>query len=100
MRELAALPGNIRYSANSPGHTISIFFSDGQGGVFYKSVPLAGAPTDITVSADGHWLAVIFTAADGAHIGVFSIDDRGDLTPVATSTPAGVSAFDGVAFSE
>ena len=28
----------------------SIFLTDGQGGVFYKSVPLPGAPSDITVS--------------------------------------------------
>jgi hypothetical protein len=97
---LAKGRGNIWYSGNSPGHSISIFFSDSQGGVFYKSVPLAGAPTDITVSADGLWLAVIFTAADGAHIGVFSIDSYGDLTPAATSLPVGISAFDGVAFSQ
>jgi hypothetical protein len=45
-------PGNIWYTGNSPGHAISIFLSDSQGGVFYKSVPLAGVPTDITVSAD------------------------------------------------
>jgi hypothetical protein len=97
---LAKGAGNIWYSGNSPAHAISIFFSDGKGGVFYKSVPLAGAPTDITVSADGLWLAVIFTAADGAHIGVFSIDSQGDLTPVVTSMPVGISAFDGVAFSQ
>ena len=37
-------PGSAWYTGNSPGHAISIFFSDGRGGVFYKSVPLAGAP--------------------------------------------------------
>ena len=36
-------PGSIWYTGNSPGHAISIFFSDGQGGAFYKSVPLARA---------------------------------------------------------
>jgi hypothetical protein len=97
---LAKGAGNIWYSGNSPGHAISIFFSDSQGGVFYKSVSLAGAPTDITVSADRRWLAVIFTEADGAHIAVFSIDYYGDLTPVATTMPVGISAFDGVAFSQ
>jgi hypothetical protein len=42
-------PGNLWYTANSPGHAISIFLTDGQGGVFYKSIPLPGGPTDITV---------------------------------------------------
>jgi hypothetical protein len=97
---LAKGPGNLWYSGNSPGKAISIFFSDGQGGVFYKSVPLPGSPTDITVSADKQWLAVIYTASDGAHVAVFSIDANGDLTPVATSAAVGVSAFDGVAFSQ
>jgi len=35
-------PGNIWYTANSPGEAISIFLTDGQGGVFYKSIPLPG----------------------------------------------------------
>jgi len=97
---LAKGSGNIWYSGNSPGQAISIFFSDSQGGTFYKSVPLPGTPTDITVSADGHWLGVIYTASDGGHIAVFSIDSYGDLAPVATSSAVGVSAFDGVAFSQ
>ena len=97
---LAKGAGNIWYSGNSPGKAISIFFSDGQGGAFYKSVPLPGSPTDITVSADKHWLAVIYTASDGGHVAVFSIDSYGDLTPAATSAAAGVAAFDGVAFSQ
>jgi len=97
---LAKGAGNIWYSGNSPGQAISIFFSDARGGVFYKSVPLPGAPTDITVSADGNWLAVIYTAADGAHVAVFSIDAYGDLTLAATSPAVGVPAFDGVAFSQ
>jgi hypothetical protein len=97
---LAKGSGNIWYSGNSPGQAISIFFSNSQGGVFYKSVLLPGAPTDITVSADGQWLAVIYTASDGGHIAVFSIDSYGDLTPAATSAAVGVSAFDGVAFSQ
>ena len=90
------------YSGNSPDKAISIFFSDGQGGAFYKSVPLAGVPTDITVSDDGKLLAVIFAAADGSggHIAVFSIDAYGDLSPVATSETVGVMSFNGVAISQ
>jgi len=49
--------------------------------VFYKSVSLQGAPTDITVSADRKWLAAIFTASDAGHVALFSIDSFGDLTP-------------------
>lgn len=97
---LAKGRGNIWYSGNSPGAAISIFFSDGQSGVFYKSVALPGSPTDITVSRDRKWLAVIYTAGDGGHIAVFSIDRYGDLTPVAKSGPVGVPAFNGVAISE
>lgn len=96
---LAKGAGNIWYSGNSPGKAISIFFSDGQGGVFYKSVALPGSPTDITVSGDGNWLAVIYTATDGGHVALFSIDANGDLTMVATSPAVGVAAFDGVAIS-
>ena len=92
--------GNIWYTGNSPGQAISIFFSDSQGGVFYKSVPLPGSPTDITVSHDGRWLAVIYSADGNAYVAVFSIDRYGDLTQVATSSAAGVAAFSGVAFSE
>jgi hypothetical protein len=93
-------PGNVWYTGNSPGQAISIFFSDGQGGVFYKSVSLPGAPTDITVSADKKLLAVIYSAANNAYVAVFSIDGYGDLTPVATSSPMGVAAFSGVAISQ
>ena len=99
---LAKGPGNIWYSGNSPGQAISIFFSDSQGGVFYKSMPVPGVPTDVTVSADNKWLAVIYTAAaDGlARVGVFAIDAFGDLSPAATSGPVGnVTTFNGVAFS-
>jgi len=92
--------GNVWYTANSPGHAISIFFSDDAGGVFYKSVALAGAPTDITVSHDAHRLAVIYAAGDGAHVAVFSIDAHGALTPLATSAPIGVATFNGVAISD
>jgi hypothetical protein len=92
--------GNIWYTGNSPGDAISIFFSDGQGGVFYKSVPLPGSPTDITVSPDGNWLAVIYSAGNEAFVAVFSIDGHGDLTPVATSSPIGVASFNGVAISQ
>ncbi len=99
---LAKGPGNIWYSGNSPAQAISIFFSDGQGGTFYKSVPVAGTPTDVSVSHDGRWLAVIFTAADGSggRIAVFSIDHFGDLTLTATSDPVGFASFNGVAFSQ
>ena len=92
--------GNIWYTGNSPGQAISIFFSDSQGGVFYKSLPLPGSPTDITVSPDGNWLAVIYSAGGNASVAVFSIDSYGDLTQVATSSAPGVAAFSGVAFSE
>jgi hypothetical protein len=97
---LAKGPGNVWYMGNSPGEAISIFFSDAQGGVFYKSVSLPGVPTDITVSRDKKLLAVIYTAANNGYIAVFSIDRYGDLTPLATSSPIGVAAFNGVAISE
>jgi hypothetical protein len=93
-------PGNIWYTGNSPGHAISIFFSDSQGGEFYKSVPLPGSPTDITVSHDRKWLAVIYSAGGNAYVAVFSIDRYGDLTQVARSSATGAAAFSGVAFSE
>lgn len=93
-------PGNVWYTGNSPGRAISIFFSDAKGGVFYKSVPLPGVPTDITVSKDRKWLAVIYSANGSGYVAVFSIDAYGDLTPEATSSPIGVSTFSGVAISE
>ncbi len=93
-------PGNIWYTGNSPGQAISIFFSDGQGGVFYKSVPLPGSPTDLTVSADDKWLAVIYSAGSNAYVAVFAIDGHGDLTPEATSSAIGVASFNGVAISQ
>jgi hypothetical protein len=93
-------PGNVWYTANSPGHAISIFLTDGQGGVFYKSIALPGAPTDITVAADKKWLAVIYSAGGSAYAAVFGIDAYGDLTPAATSSPVGVAGFSGVAISE
>jgi hypothetical protein len=99
---LAKGPGNIWYSGNSPGQAISIFFTDGQGGKFFRSISLPGTPTDVTVSRDKKWLAVIYTASDGsgARVSVFSIDHYGDLTLAATSTPIGVSSFSGVAISQ
>jgi hypothetical protein len=93
-------PGSVWYTGNSPGLAISIFFTDGAGGVFYKSIALPGSPTDITVSRDKRWLAVIYTAGGAGHVAVFAIDRYGDLSPVATSSPIGVSAFSGVAFSQ
>jgi len=97
---LAKGPGNVWYSGNSPASAISIFFSDGKGGAFYKSTPLPGVPTDITVSPDGNWLAVIYTAADGAHIALYAIDAYGDLTSAAVTPAIGVASFNGVAFSQ
>jgi hypothetical protein len=93
-------PGNIWYTGNSPGHAISIFFSDSQGGVFYKSVSLPGAPTDITVSQDGKLLAVIYSTGGSGYVTVFAIDSYGDLTALATSDPVGVAGFNGVAISQ
>jgi hypothetical protein len=94
--------GNIWYTGNSPDHAISIFFSDSKGGAFYKSVPLQvmGAPTDITVSPDHKWLAVIYTYDGEGYIAVYSIDRYGDLTYVATSTYSLPNTIHGVAFSE
>lgn len=93
-------PNSIWYTANSPGQAISIFFSDDKGGAFYKSVALPGTPTDITVSPDQNWLAVIYSAAGAAHIAVFSIDNHGDLTLAATSPAIGAAHFSGVAISQ
>ena len=93
-------PGNLWYTGNSPGQAISIFFTDDHGGVFYKSIPLPGTPTDITVSRDKKWLAVIYTASNNGYIAVFSIDSFGELTPVATSSPIGATSISGVAISE
>lgn len=93
-------PSSIWYTANSPGQAISIFFSDDKGGAFYKSVPVPGTPTDITVSPDQNWLAVIYTAAGAAHLAVFSINNYGDLALVATSPTIGAAQFSGVAISQ
>ena len=93
-------PNSVWYAGNSPGKAISIFFTDGGGGVFYKSVPLPGSPTDITVSRDRKWLAVIYSVSTEAFVAVFSIDSYGDLTPAAISSPLGVASFSGVAISE
>lgn len=93
-------PHSIWYTANSPGHAVSIFFSDDKGGAFYKSVPLPGSPTDITVSPDQNWLAVIYSAGGAAHVAVFSIDIFGDLTLAATSPAVGAAQFSGVAISQ
>jgi hypothetical protein len=93
-------PGSVWYTGNAPGDAISIFFTDDQGGVFYKSVPLPGSPTDVAVSRDRKWLAVIYTASGEGYVAVFSVSPHGDLTPVGTSNSIGVPAFNGVTFSE
>ena len=93
-------PGSVWYTGNSPGHAISVFFSDAQGGVFYKSVPVPGVPTDLAVSRDGKWLAVIYTAGGNAYVAVFAVDAYGDLKQVVTSESIGVASFNGVAISE
>ncbi len=96
-------PGSVWYTGNSPASAISIFFSDGQGGKFYKSVPLQvlGTPTDITVSSDGKWLAVIYTYEGQGYVAVYSIDTYGDLTYVATSPSIGLPiTISGVAISQ
>jgi hypothetical protein len=93
-------PGSVWYTGNSPGKAISIFFTDGQGGIFYKSLLLPGSPSDITVSPDRKWLAVIYTVSTDAFVAVYSIDSYGDLAPVATSSAVSGVTFSGVAFSE
>jgi hypothetical protein len=93
-------PKSVWYTGNTPGQAISIFFSDDQGGAFYKSVSLPGGPTDVAVSPDEKWLAVIYTAGGQAYVRVFSIDGYGNLTVAATSPAIGVASFSGVAFSE
>jgi 6-phosphogluconolactonase (cycloisomerase 2 family) len=68
--------------------------------VFYKSIPLPGSPSDITVSPDHKWLAVIYAVGTDAFVAVFSIDSYGDLTLAASSSAIGVASFSGVAISE
>jgi hypothetical protein len=97
---LAKGPGNVWYAGNSPGAAISIFFSDSQGGVFYKQIALPGSPTDVTVSHDRKWLAIIYSASGEAYVAVYAIDAFGGLTYVATSPSISVAAFSGVAFSQ
>jgi hypothetical protein len=77
-----------------------VVHSDSHGGVLYKSLPLPGVPTDVTVSHDGKWLAVIYSAAGDARVAVFAVNTYGDLALAATSDSIGVSAFNGVAISE
>lgn len=92
--------GNIWYTGNSPGQAISIFFSDAQGGVFYKSVSVPGVITDLSTSPDGRWLAAIYTANGSGYVTVFAVGDHGDLKQVATSSPIGAASFNGVAISQ
>jgi hypothetical protein len=93
-------PLSVWYTGNSPGDAISEFFSDSQGGVFYKSIHLPGSPTDITVSPDKKWLAVIYEVGSDAYVAVFAIDGHGDLTWTATSSAMSSTTFSGVAISE
>ena len=92
----------VKGAGKCPGEAISIFFTDGASGVFYKSIPLPGVPTDVTLSPDRKWLAVIYTASDssGGHIAIYAIDSFGDLSLTATSGPVGVASFYGVAISQ
>ena len=86
-------PGSIWYTGNSPGHAISIFFSDSQGGVFYKSVPLPGAPhghNGLSLTASG---SPSFTRRAATLCHRLRHRRHGDLTPVATSNSIGVAAF-------
>ncbi len=92
--------GNIWYTGNSPGNAISIFFSDGEGGVFYKSIPVPGVVTDLSVSADARWLAAIYSAGGAGYVIVYAIDAYGDLTEVATSPAIHVTTLSGVAISQ
>jgi len=93
-------PGNVWYTGNSPGQAVSVFFSDDQGGAFYKSVPVPGVVTDLSVSPDGRWLAAIYTDGGSGYVTVFAIDVYGGLTQVATSGAVGVAAFSGMAISQ
>lgn len=93
-------PGSVWYTGNSPGQAISIFFTDSQGGAYYKSIPAGGVVTDLAVSRDGKFLAAIYTANGTAILSVYSIDAYGSLTQMATSGPVGVATFNGVAFSQ
>ena len=45
--------------------------------MFFKSIPLPGSPSDITVSRDRKWLAVIYTAGGEGYVAVFAIDAYG-----------------------
>ncbi|MGH8269727.1 MAG: hypothetical protein ACRET5_04645 [Steroidobacteraceae bacterium] len=65
-----------------------------------ESIPLPGVPTDVVVSKDRKWLAVIYSADGSGYVAVFAIDAYGDLTLQATSAPTGTPAFDGGAISE
>jgi len=71
-----------------------------KAGPFYKSLPLPGSPTEITVSPDGKLLAVIYSVDSEAYVAVYSIDSFGDLTAVATSRSVAAASFSGVAFSQ
>jgi hypothetical protein len=93
-------PRSVWYTGNSPGQAIAIFFTDEQGGVFYKNVALPGMPDDITVSEDKKWLAVIYSAGGSGFVAVYAIDEYGDLTWVATSSGVAATTFSGVAISE
>lgn len=93
-------PGNVWYTGNSPGQAISVFFSDDRGGVFYKSVPVPGVPTDVAVSPDQKWLVAIYTSSGSGYVAAFRINAYGDVALAATSSPMGVPAFNGVAISQ
>ena len=66
----------------------------------YGSNSVSELPTDLTVSKDGRWLAVIYCANESGYVAVFAIDKYGHLTAEATSSPLGLPAFSGIAISE
>jgi len=77
--------------ANSPGMAVSIFFSDDEGGAFYKSAPVPGVATDIAVSRNFEWLAVIYTGSSDrlAHVALFTINGFGGLSAAPVAIYAG-----------
>jgi hypothetical protein len=93
-------PGNLWYTTNPPVQAISEFFTDSNGGIYYKNVPTVGGATDLSLSGDGQWLAMISENNGAALVSVYAVAPKGDLTLVATSSPIGIGKFNGVAISD